>query len=156
MVTFLTFRTLPLAGLFLGVILPLQAWMAAEAGRTPAGLWQTVDDKTHKPRGMVRIYEENGMYWGRIESSVDPRDASEHCDKCAGDRKDAPIIGLLIVREMKKHGDEYSGGDILDPDTGSVYKCRITVSADGGRLIVRGFIGVSLLGRTQTWTRVNE
>jgi uncharacterized protein (DUF2147 family) len=128
--------------------------MAASAAESsPAGLWITVDDKTHMPRGSVRVYEENGTFSSRIETSFNPNDLTERCDKCTDDRKDAPIIGLVIMRGMTKHGAGYEGGTILDPDTGSIYRCRFTLSADGRKLSVRGYLGISLLGRTQTWTR---
>jgi uncharacterized protein (DUF2147 family) len=121
---------------------------------SPAGLWKTFDDHTHKPRGTVRIYEENGLFFGRIESSFNPAEMTERCFKCSGDRKDAPILGLVIIRNMKKNGAEYDGGDILDPENGSVYKCRFTLSADGQKLQVRGYLGLSIFGRTQTWVRL--
>lgn len=116
-------------------------------------MWRTVDDRTHQPRGTIRIYEKDGEYFGRIESSFDPKERTETCDKCPGDRKDKPVIGLVVMRDMKKHGAVYEGGDILDPDTGIVYKCRFTMSSDGETLLVRGYLMVPLIGRTQTWTR---
>ena len=136
--------------------LVLSVAVLAAAEPSPTGLWITVDDKSHKPRGTVRIYEQNGVYLGRIESSFNPADRTDHCDKCTDDRKDAPIIGLVIMRGVTKHGDEYTGGNILDPDTGSIYRCRFTMSPDGQKLFLRGYLGVSLLGRTQTWTRAPE
>lgn len=125
----------------------------AEPAPGPAGLWKTIDDKTGKPKGTVRIYEENGEFFGRIESSLNPADAHERCDQCKDDRKDKPIIGLLIMRRMKKNGDEYGGGDILDPDNGSVYRCKFRIADQGRKLLLRGYIGFSLLGRSQAWTR---
>ena len=116
-------------------------------------VWKTIDDKTHKPRGTVRIYEQNGEYFGRIESSFNPAEQMEICDKCTDDRRDKPIIGLVILRGMVKRGSEYTGGEILDPETGSVYKCRYTLSGDGGMLEVRGYFVARLLGRTQVWKR---
>jgi uncharacterized protein (DUF2147 family) len=129
----------------------------AAAGGTegsPAGLWKTFDDRTHKPRGTIRIYEEGGTLAGRIESSFTPEERTERCEKCSGDRKDAPVIGLVIMRGMRRNGMEYAGGDILDPETGSVYRCRLILSSDGQKLFVRGYLGVSILGRTQTWIRL--
>ena len=117
------------------------------------GVWTTTDDKTHKPRGTVRLYEENGAIFGKIETSLNPKDATEVCDLCDGERRNKPIIGLVFVRNMKKQGAEYGGGDILDPDTGKVYRCKMTLEDGGKRLVVRGFIGFSLLGRSQAWTR---
>lgn len=129
----------------------LQQLNAAEPSL--AGIWRTIDDKTYKSRGTVRLYESNGAIFGKIESSVNPKDATEVCDLCAGDRRNQPIIGLVFLRNMKKQGSEYGGGDILDPDTGRVYKCKMTLEDGGKKLIVRGFIGFSLLGRSQVWLR---
>jgi uncharacterized protein (DUF2147 family) len=126
---------------------------AASPETTPAGLWQTVDDKTGKPRGIVRIYEQNGELFGKIEDTLKESERHEHCGLCTDERKDKPIIGLVIVRRLKRKGDEYSGGDILDPDTGTVYRCKVRLVENGRKLIVRGFVGLSLFGRSQTWTR---
>jgi uncharacterized protein (DUF2147 family) len=125
----------------------------AAASDSPIGLWKTVDDKTGKPRAIVRIYEQDGRLFGKIESSFTP-DAEHHvCAVCSDERKNQPILGLIIIRNMKHTDDEYSGGDILDPDTGSIYHCKMHVEG-GTRLLVRGYIGFSLLGRNQTWQRV--
>lgn len=151
--TFINLRAISLmiaTGLVL-VVLPV-----AGSYGSPAGLWKTFDDRTHKARGVVRIFEENGALSGRIESSFIPEEEKERCDKCSGDRKGAPIIGLVIMRGVRKHGSEYEGGDILDPETGSIYKCKMTLSSDGEKLFVRGYLGLSLLGRTQTWVRMKS
>jgi uncharacterized protein (DUF2147 family) len=126
--------------------------MGAEA--SPVGRWKTFDDRTHKPRGIIRIYEENGTFFGKIESSFNPAELTERCHKCAGDRKDAPVIGLVILRGMTRHGSEFDGGDILDPETGYVYRCKFSLSGDGAKLFVRGYLGLSIFGRTQTWIRM--
>jgi uncharacterized protein (DUF2147 family) len=120
---------------------------------SPVGLWKTVDDRTHKPRAIIRIYEENGTFFGKIENSFDPEELKARCEKCSGDRKDAPVIGLVIMRGITKHGSEYRGGEILDPETGWIYRCRFTISMEGEKLFVRGYLGLAVLGRTQTWTR---
>lgn len=132
------------------------ALLQAAADPNPVGLWRTVDDHTHKPRGIVRIYEENGVFFGRIETSFDSEERAGHCEKCTDDRKGAPIVGLVIMRGITRHGAQYQGGEILDPDTGSIYRCRFTLSGDGDKLFIRGFLGIALLGRTQTWFRTNE
>src|SRR5580692_9582723 len=119
-------------------------------GGSPLGLWKTFDDKTGDARAIVRIYEENGKLFGRIERSFRPGSEKRVCEVCADERKNQPIIGLLIIRDMKASDGEYSGGDILDPENGSVYRCKFHVDDSGTHLIVRGFIGFSLLGRTQT------
>jgi uncharacterized protein (DUF2147 family) len=145
-------------GVILGVIgaLSLGAHPTTTSERSPAGLWKTIDDRTHKARGTIRIFEENGVLTGRIESSFNPAEWHEHCDKCSGDRKGAPVIGMVVMRGVTRHGAEYDGGEILDPETGYVYRCKVALSDDGDKLMVRGYLGVSLLGRTQTWTRVEE
>ncbi len=141
------------AGVLSVLALFLVAATAFAADGAPTGLWKTIDDKTGRPRGLVRIFEHNGELFGRIEASFDPKESKERCDKCPGDRKDKPVIGLVIMRNLKKAGEEWTGGDILDPETGSVYKCKLRLSDQGRKLLLRGFIGVSLLGRTQTWVR---
>jgi uncharacterized protein (DUF2147 family) len=110
----------------------------AVAHDSPIGLWRTIDDKTHKPRGLVQIYEHDGALYGRIEGSLDPAEAREFCGKCPGELRNKPMIGLVIMRGMKKHGNEYSGGEILDPDSGWTYRCRMTLEENGLRLVVRG------------------
>lgn len=130
----------------------LSAWATGADLLTPIGRWKTIDDKTGKPKAIVQIYEEKGKLYGKIEATLDPN-AKKICDKCKDERKGQPIVGMVIVRGLTLRGDEYSGGDILDPDNGSVYRCKVHVQERGRQLSVRGFIGFSLLGRSQTWTR---
>jgi uncharacterized protein (DUF2147 family) len=122
--------------------------------KSPVGLWKTIDDKTGKPRGLIRIYEQNGKFFGRIEKSLVPGESGNKlCKVCKDDRKDQPMIGLVMMRNMQLQGGEYRGGDILDPDSGSVYKCKFQLAEGGVKLEVRGFVGFSMLGRSQTWIR---
>jgi uncharacterized protein (DUF2147 family) len=123
------------------------------ADLSPAGLWKTIDDKTGRPRGVVRIYEQNGQLFGKIESSLLPHEAKEFCDRCSGERKNKPSIGMVILTGMKKNGTEYNGGEILDPDTGWVYRCKMRLAENGKKLILKGYVGISLLGRSQIWLR---
>jgi len=125
----------------------------AAPSSTPVGTWKTFDDKTGQPRAIVRIYEQDGKFFGRIEQSFTPGAEHRVCTSCTDDRKNNPVIGLLIIRNMKSDGGEYAGGDILDPDSGSVYRCKMHLEQDGARLVLRGYIGFSLLGRSQTWQR---
>ena len=74
---------------------------------TPVGVWKTIDDITHKPRGLIRVYEQNGEIFGKIEASFDPKEAAEVCHKCGGERKGLPVLGLVIMRHMKKRGAEW-------------------------------------------------
>lgn len=129
---------------------------AAQAGLgTPAGLWQPLDS-SGKPEGLIRIFEVSGLYYGRIEPSSPSDDRNARCTKCSGKRHDQPIIGLVIMRHLRPQNGEYVGGDILDPDTGHVYGCTLRLTDGGRRLIMRGFLGFSLLGRSQVWQRVAE
>ena len=130
----------------------LAVWATGADLLTPIGHWKTIDDKTGKPKSIVLIYMENGKLYGKVEAILQP-DAKKVCDKCKDERKDQPIVGMVIMRGLALHGDEYSGGDILDPDNGSIYRCKLRVTEHGSQLSVRGFIGFSLLGRSQTWTR---
>lgn len=123
------------------------------ADLSPAGRWRAVDDRTGEPRGIVHIYEENGAFFGKIETTLKSEEAKEHCDLCADGRKGKPIIGLLVIRSLKKQGDEYGGGDILDPDTGKVYRCKLQVLDQGKKLLVRGYMYTPILGRSQIWIR---
>jgi uncharacterized protein (DUF2147 family) len=139
---------------FLTVLLlsvPAAAPMAIDA--SPVGLWKTIDDNTRKPRGLIRLYEQGGEIFGRVEGSLDPKEADEVCSKCDGERKGKPVVGMVVMRHMVRHGNEYSGGDILDPDTGWVYRCRLTLEDGGKKLLVRGYLGFALIGRSQIWYR---
>jgi len=127
---------------------------SAFAQLSPAGTWKTIDDKTGKPRGLVEISETNGVYSGKLVKTFVDNSDKRVCDKCTDARKDQPIIGMTILSGLRKTGDnEWSGGEILDPESGKIYKSKMALADDGARLNVRGFIGVSLLGRTQTWQR---
>ncbi len=128
----------------------------ALAQATPAGVWKTIDDETKAERSIVRITEAGGVFTGKIEKLTDPSKQDAKCDKCEGARKDQPIIGMTIVEGVKKNPDEpyFDGGSILDPNNGKTYKVRMTPADGGKKLDVRGYVGAPLLGRTQTWIRV--
>jgi len=119
---------------------------------TPVGRWRTIDDKTGNPKAIVEIYTDHNRLFGRIVATLDPK-ADKFCTKCKDERKGQPIVGMVIMRGLAIHGEEYTGGDILDPDNGSVYRCKLRMQEGGKKLLVRGYLGFSLLGRTQTWTR---
>jgi uncharacterized protein (DUF2147 family) len=120
---------------------------------SPVGTWKTVDDNTGKVRSLVRITEVNGEMTGKIEKLFrEPgEDANPKCDKCTDSRKDQPIIGLVFLTGLKKDGDEYSGGQILDPDNGKLYRSKVEVVEGGKKLKVRGYIGPFF--RTQMWLK---
>jgi uncharacterized protein (DUF2147 family) len=145
-------RTLRHAG---AALLMLAAATVAYADPGPAGLWRAFDDHTGKPSALLRLSVDDGVLSGRIEKFLDPADKPDDvCDKCSDDRKGQKILGMQILRNMRPAGDHYEGGNILDPGNGKVYRCTIKLVGDGQRLEVRGFIGFALLGRTQTWERV--
>jgi uncharacterized protein (DUF2147 family) len=121
---------------------------------SPIGVWQTVSDKTGQATSLVRIYEERGRLFARVEKVLVTEDIPTTCELCRDERKGLPLVGLVIMRNMKKDGDEYNGGDILDPENGKVYRAKIKLDSTGTRLTVRGYIGISLFGRSQTWRRV--
>jgi uncharacterized protein (DUF2147 family) len=119
---------------------------------SPVGKWKTIDDKTKQPKSIVQVWEQGGRVYGKIVKLLRPdADPNARCDKCTGDKKDQPIVGLVIIEGMKADGDEWSGGRILDPENGKSYKCILKV--EGSKLKVRGYIGVSALGRTQYWLK---
>lgn len=138
------------------IILAALLALASQAhAATPVGEWRTIDDATHTPKAVVKIFEQSGMLYGVVARSLINRPGSHNCDLCDDDRKGKPIVGLDIIRGLKPDGTEqWDGGTILDPENGRVYRCKITLSADGKRLDVRGYVGISLLGRTQAWERV--
>ena len=134
------------------------AHTVALAQATPAGLWKTIDDETKKEKSLIRVTESGGVFTGKLEKFLDPATKPDTvCDKCSDERKDKAVLGMTLIRNVKKNADEaaqWDGGDILDPNNGKVYKVRIKPIDGGKSLEVRGYIGSPILGRTQTWTRV--
>ena len=137
----------------LGLALVLAPALARAEPPSPVGLWRTFDDKTGRERGLVRIWEQDGSLYGSIVSTVDPAEAKRSCDKCRDDRRGRPIIGLNIIRGLKQDGDRWAGGEILDPENGQTYRCSLRLEDDGRKLTVRGYLGLSLFGRSQVWRR---
>ena len=122
---------------------------------SPVGLWKNIDDVSGKPKALIRITESNGELQGRIEKLFRPADQDQNpkCEKCEDARKDQPIIGMVFMSGLKKDGDDYAGGEILDPDNGKVYKSKMHLTDGGKKLSVRGYIGIPMLGRSQVWVR---
>jgi len=141
--------------LVLAILMVMLAGGVLADTSSPAGVWKSIDDKTKKERSIIRITEVNGEFNGVVEKLFDqPGDDPAHlCKECKGERKDKPIIGMTILWGLKKDGDIWAGGEILDPDNGKTYRCKMTLSEDGKSLNVRGFIGISLIGRSQIWWR---
>ncbi|MDR3480078.1 MAG: DUF2147 domain-containing protein [Burkholderiaceae bacterium] len=134
--------------------------MSAAAGAmaqqaSPVGLWKNIDDETGKPKALIRITESNGELKGKIEKLFkNPNeDQNPKCDKCEGAQKDQPVLGMTILSGMKRDGDEFNGGNILDPNNGKVYRSKLSLADGGKKLNVRGYIGIPMLGRSQIWLR---
>ncbi|HEY1148583.1 MAG TPA: DUF2147 domain-containing protein [Pseudoduganella sp.] len=131
------------------------AALPAFAQDTPVGLWKNIDDVSGKPKALIRITETNGVLEGKIEKLFRAADEEQNpvCDKCSDARKNQPIVGMTMLTGLKKDGAEYTGGEILDPNNGKVYRSKLKVADGGKKLEVRGYIGMPLLGRSQTWVR---
>jgi uncharacterized protein (DUF2147 family) len=126
----------------------------ARAQATPVGLWNTISDKDGKPEAVVEIREVNGQLSGVVREllvAADPQDSI--CGKCTDDRKGQRVVGMEILRHMHRDGDEWSGGEILDPENGKTYRATLKLAAGGQKLQVRGYIGMPIFGRSQTWLR---
>jgi uncharacterized protein (DUF2147 family) len=136
------------------VVLQASAQEAGGQAQSPVGVWRTVDDATGKAKSLVKIWEQGGKVYGKVLELIDPPEPNPVCEKCKGSGKNKPVIGMTIMRGLERDGREWSGGTILDPETGSTYKVYVEVQDGGKKLKVRGFIGISLLGRTQYWHRV--
>ncbi|MGE3919592.1 MAG: DUF2147 domain-containing protein [Gammaproteobacteria bacterium] len=126
----------------------------ALAAASPVGTWTTIDDKSGKPRAVVEIVDNGGVISGTIVKTYPEPGDTPTCEKCPGKFKNQNIVGLQFLWGLKPKGEnKWAGGHILDPKIGEIYSCQITLSKDGNKLNVRGFIGFSLLGRTQVWHR---
>jgi uncharacterized protein (DUF2147 family) len=136
-------------------LIPLTAIQADPSAPTAAGIWRQVDD-SGKVGALVTITREGDAFVGRLSQLfLDPGDnPNPICENCPGNKHNQPFLGLLFIEGMKQSGMDYNGGTILDPETGKIYNAKMSLSPDGKRLTVRGFIGLSIFGRSQTWTRV--
>ncbi|KFF02735.1 DUF2147 domain-containing protein [Flavobacterium hydatis] len=121
--------------------------------QTVIGKWKTIDDQTGEAKSIVEVYEQSGKIYGKVVEILREDHKKDVCTSCSGVLKNKPILGMVIINGLKKDGDEYNGGTILDPTNGKVYKCYITLDS-ANKLKLRGFIGFSLLGKTQYWVRV--
>ena len=134
---------------------PLRAQRATEP--SAVGLWQKVNE-AGKPIGWFLFVEHEGIYEGAIAKTF-PRpqdDPNAICSKCADDRKNAPLLGISLVRDMKRRGLQYEGGNILDPRDGTVYRATMSISPDGQMLTVHGYVGIAFLGKDEVWARLPD
>ena len=126
--------------------------ISLSAQSSPLGFWKTVDDNTGETRSEMELYvNTEGELEGKIHMLMDA-DAPETCDLCPGEKKDAKLVGMVILWGLEEDGDQWEGGRIMDPENGKTYKCYIELQSEE-KLKVRGYIGISALGRTQYWYR---
>lgn len=119
------------------------------------GKWKTIDDETGEAKSIVEIYEKSGKIYGKVIAILDVVHKNNLCKNCSGEDANKPILGLTVIKGLTRDGKEYNSGKILDPKSGKLYQCFITLEKTD-KLKVRGYIGISLLGRTQYWQRIPE
>lgn len=138
-------------GIYLSIALFVSTIFYAQ--HSVVGKWKTIDDETGKVVSVVEIFEYKNKIYGKIVEITNPKDREKVCVNCSGTDKNKPILGLTVIKGLSKIGNEYTDGKILDPKHGKLYKSIIALE-NKDRLKVRGYIGISLLGRTQYWERL--
>ena len=128
--------------------------MTSMQSQSVIGKWKTIDDATGEAKSIVEVFSKSGKIYAKVVDILDPATKNNLCKPCSGEDKNKPILGLTIIKGLSKDGSEYNSGEILDPKNGKLYKCALSLESKD-KLKVRGYIGFSLLGRTQYWHRVN-
>jgi uncharacterized protein (DUF2147 family) len=140
------------------LVLAATSLAAATAEPTAVGVWEKTGE-SGKPEGWFRIIECNGTYIGRIVklfATAGQNPSGWRCTQCRGDQRNAPVLGIIFIKGMRRQGLSYQDGSILDPRDGSIYSAQMQLSADGRQLTVRGYLGIPLLGRTEVWHRLPD
>ena len=138
---------------FITLLLCITA-MTSMQSQSVIGKWKTIDDATGEAKSIVEVFSKSGKIYAKVVDILDTATKNNLCKQCSGEDKNKPILGLTIIKGLSKDGSEYNSGEILDPKNGKLYKCALTLESKD-KLKVRGYIGFSLLGRTQYWHRVN-